>query len=102
MKNQFIYTRKEPVSGKEGEFKYYSESFNINKVIRSVEMENGDLLILLDDIHQRYVEVPVPNKRNEVKQYKRELNTYQSEIHLTETEDIDRFFKTTAVNETVS
>lgn len=95
MNNQFFYTRKEVVGGtKEApEFKLYKDSFNLNSVIRSIAMEDGRRLVLLNDIHERSTTVPdVDPKTNKMKGYKRERNTYQSEIYL-EPEDSDRFIK---------
>ena len=84
MTNQFFYTRKE------GD-KEYIDSFNINKVIRTVQMDEGDLLVLLDDIHERAVETPNINpKTNKMIGVTRKRDVYQSEIHL-HGEDIVRF-----------
>lgn len=92
--NQFFYTRKEPIQGTDPlEFKEYLDSFNIEKVIRTIVMENDNRLVLLDDIHERSTEVPDVNPKNgQIKGYKRERNTYQTEIYLTP-EDSDRFIK---------
>ena len=67
----------------------FTDSFNINKVIRSVEMEDGTLLILLDDLHERSEAVP-DVKNGKVVGSKRERNTYQTEIRL-DGVDKDRF-----------
>jgi len=84
MKNQFFYTRKTET----GDF---LDSFNINKVIRSLTQEDGKLLVLLDDLHERVEQVPVYNpKTGQVKEFRRERNTYQSEIML-EKEDAEKF-----------
>ena len=86
--NQFFYTRKE------GD-KEYTDSFNINKVIRSVQVGDDELLVLLDDIHERAVETPNINpKTNKMIGVTRKRDVYQSEIHLTG-EDIVRFKNTT-------
>jgi hypothetical protein len=92
--NQFFYTRKEPIQGTDPlEFKEHLDSFNIEKVIRTIVMENDNRLVLLDDIHERSTEVPDVNQKNgQVKGYKRERNTYQTEIYLTP-EDSERFVK---------
>lgn len=92
--NQFFYTRKEPIQGTDPlEFKEYLDSFNIEKVIRTIVMENDNRLVLLDDIHERSTEVPDVNPKNgQIKGYKRERNTYQTEIYLTP-EDSERFIK---------
>lgn len=78
----FFYTRKQ-------DEKVYTDSFNLNKVIRSVQMEDNKLLILLDDIHERSEQVP-DIKNGKVVGQKRERNTFQTEINLFD-EDITRF-----------
>lgn len=86
MKNQFYY--------KDGEL---THSFNVEKVIRSVELDNGELLVLLDDFHERAQEVPNINpKTNKVIGMQRKRDTYQSEIYL-KGEDIERFRKQTNI-----
>ena len=97
--NQFFYTRKELVSGtpENPEFKEYRDSFNINKAIRSVTMDDGRLMILLDDLHERAQDVPdVDIKTNKIKGYKRQKNTFQSEIYL-DPADAERFVKLTSI-----
>ncbi len=96
MQNLFFYTRKEISGGtKEApEFKMYKDSFNTKKVVRSVEIEDRRVLVLLDDIHERAQQVPdVDVKTNKIKGYKRERNTFQSEIYLELPEDIESFEK---------
>ena len=84
MTNQFFYTRKD-------EDREYTDSFNINKVIRTVQMGDDDLLVLLDDIHERVMETPNINpKTNKMIGVTRKRDAYQSEIHLYG-EDIARF-----------
>ena len=92
--NQFFYTRKEPVrpteEGGELTFKEYKDSFNPEKVIRSIGLENGQRLILLDDLHERIRETPMRNSKGTVTGYKREKDAFQSEIYLDES-DGERF-----------
>ena len=84
MNNLFFYTRKQ-------DEKVYTDSFNLNKVIRSVQMDDDKLLILLDDAHERSEVVPdVDPKTGKTRGTKRERNTYSTEITLTG-EDITRF-----------
>jgi hypothetical protein len=92
--NQFFYTRKEPIQGTDPlEFKEHLDSFNIEKVIRTIIVENGNRLVLLDDIHERSTEVPDVNPKNgQTRGFKRERNTYQTEIYLS-LEDSERFVK---------
>jgi hypothetical protein len=97
-KNQFYYTREEklPSSTSDGETstKRYKDSFNINKVIRSREMEDGTILVVLDDFHEEMQEVPGfhPKTRKPTGVYVKERNTYQSEILLSK-DDGQRLYK---------
>jgi len=99
MKNQFFYTRKELKSGTPDNpvYNVFRDSFNMNKVIRTVGIEDGRLLVLLDDLHERSQEVPdVDPRNNKVKGVKRQRNTFQSEIYL-ESEDVERFYAATNI-----
>jgi hypothetical protein len=89
---QFFYTRKEPIQGTNPiEFKEFLDSFNTEKVIRTVTIEDGQRLVLLDDIHERAMDVPDVNpKTGQINGRKRERNTYQTEIYLSP-EDSARF-----------
>lgn len=100
MNNQFFYTRKELVSGtpENPVHNEFRDSFNINKVVRSLTIEDGRVLVLLDDLHERAQEVPdVDPKTNRVKGMKRQKNTFQSEIYL-EPADAERFYAATSIN----
>lgn len=80
----FFYTRKQ-------DEKVYTDSFNLNKVIRSVQIDDDKLLVLLDDAHERSEQVPdVDPKTGKTRGTKRERNTYSTEINLSG-EDITRF-----------
>lgn len=82
--NQFFYKRTEGES-------VFTDSFNVNKVIRTLGNADGTLLVLLDDLHERSHDVPdVDIKSNKVKGVKRQRDTYQSEITLSK-EDAERF-----------
>jgi hypothetical protein len=99
MKNQFFYTRKELKSGtpENPVYNEFRDSFNVRKVIRTVAIEDGRLLILLDDIHERAQEMPeIDPRSNKVKGIKRQRNTFQSEIYL-EGQDVERFYNATAI-----
>jgi hypothetical protein len=90
MTNQFFYTRKD------GD-QEFTDSFNINKVIRTVQTGEDELLVLLDDIHERVVETPNINpKTNKMVGISRKRDVYQSEIHLTGV-DITRFKTATSI-----
>ena len=91
MTNQFFYTRKD------GD-QVFTDSFNINKVIRTVQTGDDELLVLLDDIHERVVETPNINpKTNKMVGISRKRDVYQSEIHL-HGEDIVNFKKATNIS----
>ena len=90
MKNQFFYTRTE------GD-KTFKDSLNINKVVRTVTLEDGRTLVLLDDLHERSQDVPdVDLKTNKIKGTKRQRDTFQSEIYL-EAADAVRFEQLTSL-----
>ena len=78
----FFYTRE--VDGK-----IYTDSFNINKVVRSMQLEDNKVILVLDDIHERAEQVP-DVKNGKVVGSKRERHTYQTEINLLN-EDATRF-----------
>ena len=90
MKKLFVYKRTETKEGEES--KTFIDSINVDKIIRTVEMEDGTLLVLLDDIHQRLQEQPVMNKQGKITAYKNVMGTFQSEIYLSEEEKIN-FYK---------
>jgi hypothetical protein len=100
MRNQFFYTRKELKSGTPDNPVYneFLDSFSLDKVVRTLTIEDGRVLVLLDDLHERAQEVPdVDVRTNKVKGVKRQRNTFQSEIYL-ESEDAVRFFQLTSIN----
>lgn len=79
----FFYTRKSE------DDKVYTDSFNLNKVIRSVQMDDNKVLVLLDDVHERPEDVPEV-KNGKVIGQKRVRNVFQTEISLFD-EDVTRF-----------
>ena len=99
MKNQFFYTRREVNGGtpEAPEYKEFRDSFNVDKVIRSITLEDGRILVLFDDMHERAQEVPdVDPKTKRMKGMKRERNMYQTEIFL-DADDAQRFFELASV-----
>jgi len=72
------------------------DSFNINCVIRSLTMDDGGMLVLLDDLHERVETKPVPSRNGKVSM-KEVKNTFQSEIFLT-AEEGEQFLKVTSIN----
>ena len=90
MKNQFFYTRVE------GD-KTFKDSFNVTKAVRSITLEDGRTLVLLDDLHERSQDVPdIDMKTNKMKGVKRQRDTFQSEIYLS-AEDAARFEQLTSL-----
>jgi hypothetical protein len=85
MSKQFFYTRTEKV--KDGEDNHFTDSFNMDLVIRTYDM-GEHLIILLADGHEMSDDVPVMTKdgRPQVKNggivTKRERRWRQSEINL--------------------
>jgi hypothetical protein len=99
MKNQFFYTRKEISGGtpEAPEYKEFRDSFNVDKVIRSITLEDGRILVLFDDMHERAEEVPdVDPKTKKMKGMKRERNMYQTEIFL-DADDAERFYQLASI-----
>jgi hypothetical protein len=98
MKNQFLYTRSEAIPDTDPvEYITYKDSININKVIRSVQMTEDSLVVLLDDIHERTTEVPNINlKTNKVIGFKKNVEVYQTEAYLYGA-DIERFRNLTSI-----
>lgn len=99
MNEQFFYVRKETIhskaedaAGKEPETVDRIDSFNMSRVIRSVELETGERLVLLDDIHERKEEVPIYSNGKNPRQTgsKNVTRTVQSEIYLS-VDDSKRF-----------
>jgi hypothetical protein len=81
----FFYTRKTE------DGKIFTDSFNLDKVIRSVQVDDNKVLVLLDDAHDRSEDVPdIDPKTGKQRGIKRQRNTYSTEISLFD-EDITRF-----------
>ncbi len=99
-RNQFYYTRKEPLPMLEGEtetkYNLFKDSFNVDLVIRTILLEDGRRLVVLNDVHERIQDSPVHNKQGKVTAYKKDRYTFQSEIFL-EKEDAQRFVDLTSV-----
>ena len=79
----FFYTRQ----SEDG--KVYTDSFNLNKVIRSIQLDDNKVLVLIDDIHERPEDVPEV-KNGKIVGQKRVRNVFQTEINLFD-EDVIRF-----------
>ena len=93
MNEQFFYKRKvEEKQGEELVTSYVVDSFNINRVLRTISQNEGTRLVVLDDFHVRKQEVPIFNKKREITGYKNQEQTVNSEIELLP-EDAERFVK---------
>ena len=67
----------------------YRDSFNLDKVIRSLQIDTDKVIVLLDDVHERPEDVPEV-KNGKVVGQKRVRNVFQTEITL-EGDDVTRF-----------
>jgi hypothetical protein len=96
--NQFYYTRKEPIEGTDPvEYAEFTDSINVNKIIRSVQTSSDTIVVLLDDMHERVTEVPnINTKTNKVIGTKKKVEVFQTEAYL-HGEDIVRFKKLTNI-----
>jgi len=95
-KNQFFYQRREPISGKDGEFTTFTNSFNVNKVILSIQISPIEGLVVLDDFHEEIREVPTAIKNGKVQHTKKEKGLFQTNVTLRD-EDYQRFIKLTNI-----
>jgi hypothetical protein len=97
MKNQFFYQRREPIEGKEVEFKVYRDSFNVNKIIMSMQLSPTEALVVLDDFHEEIREVPTGIKNGKKVHTKMQKGLYQTNVTLRD-EDYQRFIKLTTID----
>ena len=67
-------------------------AFNLEKLIRMVEVPEG-IVVLLDDMHERVKEVPTISNSGKQKGTQRIRETVQTEILITDKEDIKNFRK---------
>ena len=115
-KTQFVFKREvtiPPVTeevengviGSDGYTKIVLDSFDVERVIRTITMDNGTLLVLLDDLHERYetkakthpkTGAPVFDKKGQMI-FERLKDAFQSEITLLE-EDAAEFLSLTSIN----
>ena len=103
MRNQFFYTIKRVIApGAPGsrandepiEITQWA-SFNMEKVIRTLELEDGTMVVLLDDFHSEFRQGMSKNQ-NGKDIVKTMEQTMQSEIVLS-AEDKVRFYRVTAI-----
>lgn len=102
MRNQFFYTRKIELPKEEGQtepkFKEVLDSFNINKVIRSYNLENGNLLVALDDFNEQIDRIPIISNKGKTTDYKNLKRIASSNIILENPDDISAFKDLTNIN----
>lgn len=119
-KTQFVYKRElvvnpiyedkvgdeeNKVIKEEGYTKIVLDSFNMDCVIRSITTDDGKLLVLLDDLHERYETKPKVHPKTGTPKFDRKgamiferiKETFQSEIYLSK-EEGEQFYKLTAAN----
>jgi hypothetical protein len=91
MTNQFFYTRTD------GD-KEYTTSFNVNKIIFTIEKDDGTILVVLDDIHERVFETDIINPKTgkPTGGVTRKRETVQTEITLSG-DDVTRFKNLTQI-----
>jgi hypothetical protein len=80
IKNQFFYTRIE-------EGKAFIDSFNINNVLRTIQVSDNEIAVILNDGHEESRIVNIDKKKNTPI---RERGYYFSQIML-KGEDVERF-----------
>jgi len=104
MRNQFIYTITQtsvPSVGTQTNEKVITTtktaSFNIDKVIRSMEIEDGSLVVILDDFHEENKQT-MGHNQNGKPIVKTEQVVLQSEIILSP-KDKERFLKLTSIEQ---
>lgn len=104
MKNQFFYTITQTIANgapdrandEPIEVKTLA-SFNMDKVIRSMEIPSGELIVILDDFHNEVQQNNTVNPNtNKLIIGKKETVVVQSEIRLS-IEDKGRFFALTNI-----
>lgn len=106
-RNQFFYTRtvQSQAEGTEGVentiISKYRDSFSLDYVIRSVSLPSGEVIVLLNDLHEQIQQVPVVNPKTNKVTYKEVKVPVQSEITLSN-EDGKRFFELTNVEQSIS
>jgi hypothetical protein len=91
--SQFFYSREKEVGKNEDgtpKVEVFTDSFNLDFVIRTYEHERGKILVLLDDGHEQSDYKQVPKGNGKAFEIKKERQFVQSEIYLNEV-DTTRF-----------
>jgi hypothetical protein len=98
MRNQFIYTEEvnlpkieenipKGIDAVEARTIIKKNSLNVDMIIRTIMLDNEGLLVLMDDLHERWQDKPNLNK-NGKRTLGREKDTFQSEIYLSKEDGI--------------
>lgn len=92
MTNQFFYTRIEDDGSS------FIDSFNVDRVLRTMQDRDGSLAILLDDLHERVFEIPIlhPKTGKETGGVTRKRDMTQSTIRVIG-DDVTRFKQLTEI-----
>ena len=92
---QFFYDRREPQAPKEGETEItwvtFRDSFNVDKVVRTVEYEKGKLVVVLDDGHEEARDIEARDEKGRPIT-RRERQWMLTQIYLNE-EDTVKYWK---------
>lgn len=115
-KTQFVYKREinvppikedteKGVLGTDGYTKIVLDSFDIERVIRTIITDDDRMLLLLDDLHERYETKPKVHPKTGAPKFDRKgqmmfekvKETFQSEIYISK-EEGEQFLKLTAAN----
>lgn len=96
IKTQFKFSYRQP---KDDGFITLTGSFDVTKVTRTAEQEDGTLVVLLYDFHERVMKEPdYDPKTGKIRGTKNVRETVQSTITLSK-EDKERYFKLTCLDE---
>jgi hypothetical protein len=116
LKTQFVYKREikvppvqedaeKGIVGSDGYTKIVEDSFDIERVIRTITIDDGKLLVLLDDLHERFEDRPMVHPKTKAPKFtkkgemmfERVKDTFQSEIYLSK-EEAEQYRKLTTIN----
>lgn len=98
--NQFYYTRKEIKQPEYGDtevkFEEFTDSMNLQYVVRSIGLDNGERVVILDDFKEFSQEVELKSNKGNSKGVGTRRKSAQSEIYLNK-EDAEKFVKLTNI-----
>lgn len=87
------------IVGTDGYTKTVYDSFDIDRIIRTITMDDDGTLVLLDDLHERWETRPKTHSKTGAPQFDKKGNmmfervkdTFQSEIPLSREEGVELF-----------